>query len=113
MREVERTGSVRAVVGVKGQFASFEKTQPGYYGELGSIILHQTLFSLFPPSSFDAALIAPLAPAEFIQRILVPETAVRLVMQDLGQPPDEALRTLRESAQYGVAMFPDAGIEEG
>ncbi|KIJ65185.1 hypothetical protein HYDPIDRAFT_27905 [Hydnomerulius pinastri MD-312] len=107
-KEVKKQGS-RTVVGVKGQFASFEKTQPGYYGEQGSVIIHQTLFDLFPLSSFDVALIAPLAPAEFIQRVLVPEAAVRLIAQDSGADIEDAVVTLRESAQYGVAMFPDTG----
>lgn len=79
----------------------------GSYGEQGSVIIHQTLFDLFPPSTFDASLIAPLAPAEFIQRILVPEAAVRLIAQDLCVDMEDAIVTLRESAQYGVAMFPD------
>ncbi|KAF9219734.1 hypothetical protein BS17DRAFT_654616, partial [Gyrodon lividus] len=105
VKEVKKQGS-RTVVGVKGQFASFEKTQPGYYGEQGSVIIHQTLFDLFPPSSFDVSLIIPLAPAEFIQRILVPEAAVRLIAQDLCADIEDAIITLRESAQYGVAMFP-------
>ncbi|KAG9309877.1 hypothetical protein JVU11DRAFT_9906 [Chiua virens] len=105
-KEVKKKG-IRAVVGVKGQFASFEKTQPGYYGEQGSVIIHQTLFDLFPPSNLDPSLISPLTPAEFIQRILVPEAAVRLIAQDLCLDIEDAAVTLRESAQYGVAMFPD------
>ncbi|KAG6374759.1 hypothetical protein JVT61DRAFT_4135 [Boletus reticuloceps] len=107
-KEVKKQGS-RAVVGVRGQFASFEKTQPGYYGEQGSVIIHQTLFDLFPPSTFDATLIAPLAPAEFIQRVLVPEAGWRLIAQDLCVDMEDAIVTLRDSAQYGVAMFPDTG----
>jgi len=78
------------------------------YGEQGSVIIHQTLFNLFPPSSFDVSLVSPLTPAEFIQRVLVPEAATRLIAQDLNQSIEEATITLRESAQYGVAMFPDA-----
>ncbi|KAG6330683.1 hypothetical protein ID866_8406 [Astraeus odoratus] len=112
MKEVKKQGS-RVVVGVKGQYASFEKTQPGYYGEQGSVIIHQTLFNLFPPSSFDSSHIAPLTPAEFIQRVLVPEAAARLIAQDLCIDMDDAIATLRESAQYGVAMFPDAGVSSG
>ncbi|KAL4066174.1 RTC4-like domain-containing protein [Scleroderma citrinum] len=105
-KEVKDQGS-RTVVGVKGQFASFEKTQPGYYGEQGSVIIHQTLFNLFPPSSFNVSLIAPLTPTEFTQRVLVPETATRLIAQDLDLTIEDAITTLRESAQYGIAMFPD------
>ncbi|EIM86504.1 uncharacterized protein STEHIDRAFT_57099, partial [Stereum hirsutum FP-91666 SS1] len=104
--EVEKLGS-RAVVGVKGQFDSFGKTQPGYYGELGSMVIHQTLYNLFPPTSFHTPSIAPFTPSEFIQRILVPEAALWLIMEDTGQPPEEAIKTMRESAAYGVTMFPD------
>ncbi|KAI6167304.1 RTC4-like domain-containing protein [Pisolithus thermaeus] len=111
-REVKKQGS-RTTVGVKGQFASFEKIQPGYYGEQGSVIIHQTLFNLFPPSSFDSSLIKPLTPSEFIQRVLVPETAARLIAQDLGVDMDYAIVTLHESARYGVAMFPDTGGYDG
>ncbi|KAG1738857.1 RTC4-like domain-containing protein [Suillus paluster] len=111
-KEIKKRGS-RTVTGVKGQFASFEKTQPGYYGELGLLIIHQTLYNLFPFSSFDASSIAPLTPAEFIQLVLVPEAAVGLIMQDLHLDRDEAIVTLRESSQYGVAMFPDTGSSKG
>ncbi|KAG1860270.1 RTC4-like domain-containing protein [Suillus subalutaceus] len=107
-KQIKKQGS-RTVTGVKGQFASFEKTQPGYYGELGFLIIHQTLYNLFPFSSFEPSSIAPLTPAEFIQLVLIPEAAVGLIMQDLGLDRDEAIVTLRESSQYGVAMFPDTG----
>lgn len=78
------------------------------------MIIHQTLYSLFPPSSFNAALIAPLTPTEFIQRVLVPEAAVGLILEDrhLDWANEKhrvsAMRILSESAAYGVAMFPDA-----
>ncbi|KAI9508176.1 RTC4-like domain-containing protein [Russula earlei] len=113
-KEVRKLGS-RAASGVKGQFESFEKTQPGYYGELGSMILHQTLYNMFPPSSFEPQSITPLTPQEFIQRILVPEAAVTLIMEDTGQDRARAVQTMRESAGYGVAMFPDIsdGLEVG
>ncbi|KAA1468921.1 hypothetical protein DENSPDRAFT_764132, partial [Dentipellis sp. KUC8613] len=108
VKEVRAMGS-RAVVGVKGQFDSFSKTQPGYYGELGSMVIHQTIYNLFPPSSFDADSISPLTPTEFIQRILVPEAALALIMEDMGFDREHAAITMRESAAYGVAMFPDTG----
>lgn len=83
------------------------------YGELGSMILHQTLYNMFPPSSFDARSIAPLTPQDFIQRILVPEAALALIMEDTGQDRVQAARTMRESAGYGVAMFPDTSEGPG
>ncbi len=83
------------------------------YGELGSMILHQTLYNMFPPSSFDAQSIAPLTPQEFIQRILVPEAALALIMEDTGQDRIQAVQTMRESAGYGMAMFPDTSEGPG
>ena len=71
------------------------------------MILHQTLYNMFPPSSFEPQSITPLTPQEFIQRILVPEAALTLIMEDTGQDRARAVQTMRESAGYGVAMFPD------
>jgi hypothetical protein len=83
------------------------------YGELGSMILHQTLYNMFPPSLIDPQSITPLAPQEFIQRILVPEAALTLIMEDTGQDQVKAVQTMRESAGYGVAMFPDTSEGPG
>ncbi|KAG5636682.1 hypothetical protein H0H81_007212 [Sphagnurus paluster] len=115
MAEVKRKGS-RAMAAVQGQFASFQKTQPGYYGELGLMIIHQTLYDLFPPASIAAEKVAPLTANEFVQRILVPEVGVRLVMDDMDLDEarvDEAVRIMRESATYGAQMFPADEKEEG
>lgn len=71
------------------------------------MILHQTLYNMFPPTSFDPQSITPLTPQDFIQRILVPEAALVLIMEDTGQDQAQAVQTMRESAGYGVAMFPD------
>ena len=85
------------------------------YGEQGSVIIHQTLFDMFPPASFDPTRILPLTSNEFILRILVPEVALRLIMEDRGLEGNdgmhEALIVLRESSTYGVAMFPEDGGE--
>lgn len=85
------------------------------YGEQGSVIIHQTLFDMFPPASFDPTRILPLTSNEFILRILVPEVALRLIMEDRDLEGDdgihEALIVLRESSTYGVAMFPEDGGE--
>ncbi|KAI0832012.1 RTC4-like domain-containing protein [Trametes gibbosa] len=105
VKNVREQGS-RQATGVRGQFLHFNKTQPGYYGELGYVIIHQTLCNLFPPASFDPAAAQPLTPEEFIAHILVPEAAANLIMEDLGLSRVDALKTLRESVEYGVAMFP-------
>lgn len=71
------------------------------------MVIHQTLYTMFPPSVMDPELVAPLTPQEFIQRVLVPEAAVYMIMEDLHEDYREAVKTLRESSKYGVAMFPD------
>lgn len=85
------------------------------YGEQGSVIIHQTLFDMFPPASFDPARISPLTSNEFVLRILVPEVALRLIMEDRDREGNDemhqALVVLRESSAYGVAMFPEDGGE--
>ncbi|KAJ8473086.1 hypothetical protein ONZ51_g8079 [Trametes cubensis] len=109
VQNVKQQGS-RQTTGVRGQFLHFNKSQPGYYGELGYVIIHQTLCDLFPPASFDPAAALPLTPADFIAHVLVPEAALNLIMEDLHLSRSDALKTLRDSVEYGVAMFP---VDEG
>ncbi|KAJ7496832.1 RTC4-like domain-containing protein [Mycena latifolia] len=114
LKDLKKQGT-KGVKGVRGQFANFEKTQPGYYGELGSVIIHQTLYDMFPLTTIDPDLVDPLTPNEFIQRILVPEVGMRLVIEDMDldvadrSDKKQAVAVLRESASYGVAMFPEDG----
>ncbi|KAL1748146.1 RTC4-like domain-containing protein [Schizophyllum fasciatum] len=109
-REIREKGT-RATTGVAGQFENFEKVQIGYYGEQGAAIITQTLYSMFPMDLIDPETVAPLSAGEFLQRVLLPEAGLRLIAEDRGRGARDALRTLRESARYGVAMFPDdAGV---
>ncbi|KAI5825177.1 hypothetical protein K523DRAFT_420219 [Schizophyllum commune Tattone D] len=105
-KEIKEKGT-RAATGVAGQFENFEKVQIGYYGEQGAAIITQTLYSMFPMDLIDPDKVFPLSPSEFLQRVLLPEAGLRLIEEDRGRGASDALRTLRESAKYGVAMFPD------
>ncbi|KAF9077980.1 RTC4-like domain-containing protein, partial [Rhodocollybia butyracea] len=110
MNDVKEKGT-RAAGNVKNQFANFDKTQPGYYGELGSVIIHQTLFELFPPEDIQPEVVSPLSPKDFINRVLLPEVAIQLIMEDKSLSGSSgsrrALKILRDSTAYGVAMFPE------
>ena len=70
---------------------------------------------MFPPASFDPTRISPLTSNEFVLRVLVPEVALRLIMDDRNLEGNDgmyqALTVLRESSAYGVAMFPEDGGE--
>ncbi|XP_006462139.1 hypothetical protein AGABI2DRAFT_119001 [Agaricus bisporus var. bisporus H97] len=101
----------RALNGVRAQFIDFDRSQPGYYGGLGSMIIHQTLLNMFPLDSFDPQKITPFTANDFIQRILIPEVALQLIMEDLGLKgligAETAFQVLRDSTAYGAAMFPE------
>ncbi|CAK5282348.1 unnamed protein product [Mycena citricolor] len=118
LRDLKNKGS-KAVKSVRGQFATFEKTQPGYYGEMGAMIINQTLYNSFPLDSINPDLVLPLTPRDFMQRILIPEVGMRLVIEDMNMDVDDAddrataVQVLRDSASYGVAMFPEDGGEWG
>ena len=79
------------------------------------MIIHQTLYNMFPLAEMNPALVAPLTTNEFVQRILVPEVALHLIMEDKrltwGDGMKTALAILRDSSAYGVAMFPEDGGE--
>lgn len=48
-----------------------------------------------------------LGPDTFISRILVPETALLLIKEDLHISDQEALDVLRKSRAFGAALHPD------
>lgn len=75
------------------------------------MMFSQTLYDLFPPATFPPNSTLPLTPVDFVQRVLLPEAAVSLIMEDMEQSRKAAIATMRESAQYGVAMFPDDHAE--
>ncbi|KAE9399201.1 hypothetical protein BT96DRAFT_920289 [Gymnopus androsaceus JB14] len=58
-----------------------------------------------------------MRPDLFIDRVLLPEVAVRLIMEDKSLSGSsgarKALQILRDSSSYGVAMFPEDAGEQG
>lgn len=55
---------------------------------------------------------APLEPTDFVLRVLVPEAARLLIMEDMDISAESALLVLQDSRKYGMAKFPDAGGDE-
>ncbi|KAF8213840.1 hypothetical protein K438DRAFT_1563317, partial [Mycena galopus ATCC 62051] len=60
------------------------------YGELGSMVIHQALYKLFPNNAVDPDAVQPLGLRKFIGRILVPEVGIRLVIEDMGWENNDA-----------------------
>jgi RTC4-like domain len=64
---------------------------------------------MFPPERLPDNIFKPLNAAEFIQRVLLPETGLQLIKGDFSCGEEEALEIMRSSAIYGMGMFPDLG----
>ncbi|CDZ97629.1 Restriction of telomere capping protein 4, C-terminal [Phaffia rhodozyma] len=108
----------------RGQFEVFEKCQPGYFGEIGQILFHQTLSELFidPPSCpiepylpcepvVTSATASPLTASDFLYFVLIPELTIILIQQDLGLDRfKDAFDVMAESREYGNSRF---AAEEG
>ncbi|KAK4055865.1 hypothetical protein OIO90_003121 [Microbotryomycetes sp. JL221] len=107
----------RKIKTVTGEFDTFEMEQPGYYGSRGREIISQQLISMFcePTDPFiTPSKIAPVDKDWYIRRVLIPETAILLIVQD---QPDikthEDARALCEASRaYGRAMFSVASARD-
>ncbi len=80
-------------------------------GELGFAIIYQTILTMFSPAEMDRSFFLPLTWSDFLHRVLLPQTALLLIMEDLKLTGEEgrkeALNVLQESSDYGAEMFPD------
>jgi hypothetical protein len=76
------------------------------YGPKGFECLYAHLAPLFTFKSayLQPDQIRPLDPQQFVRRVLVPEAAVRLVMEDRKCGRDAAIEIVVESRLYGMAV---------
>jgi len=76
------------------------------YHSVHKIFLSMVASKIEPFSSFN----------DFIFCVLIPEIGLQLIMEDNGLVGDcgkmEGLNIMRESSDYGVAMFPDDDNEQ-
>ena len=52
----------------------------------------------------DQARMYPVPPIQFVQQVLVPETAARLIQEDMHLSYEEALQIMQDSSAYGKAI---------
>lgn len=78
------------------------------YGEMGWMIIVQTMLELFPWTAWNTSAIRPLTPMQAIEQILVPTTALSLITEDLSVLAKnlDPLETMQASGQYGSLIFP-------
>lgn len=93
----------------------FHWSLPGYYGPKGSAIIIQALSDMYLKTGYlKKHLVSQQLPLEFIQQVLVPETGLRLIRQDLLKksvtPPSnstsKAKQIMIDSCDYGSIVFP-------
>jgi hypothetical protein len=78
----------------------------------GFEVIYQTLCGMFLcPNNIDATtqLAQPLSPVYLLQKVLVPETAMGLIAEDIKKEITDPLvyKTLEDSRAYGAAVFSD------
>ena len=69
-------------------------------------MFYNCLDRLFPTSAFRLSCTSPLSIDDFRTVVLLPELAVHLIMDDLGQDRTTAVDTLLTSINYGNFQFP-------
>ena len=81
---------------------------PGYYGLRGLRAMTENLIVELAPLLRERAVVDRLVSARghtvYLQSVLVPEVAARLVMEDMGVGEEEARRVLRESSKVGELL---------
>lgn len=92
---------------------------PGYYGIRGLRAMSENLVSEFSSLLYKTAredrLVSARGATAFLQAVLVPELAVRLIMEDMGVGEEEARGILAESSWVGELLndeIPDVVLED-
>jgi hypothetical protein len=78
---------------------------PGYYGSRGLRAMSENIMSKFSPHLRRIAvkdrLVAARGVTGYVQNVLVPELAVKLIAEDMGLEVEEARQVMRDSAGLG------------
>ncbi|CAG8752085.1 protein FAR1-RELATED SEQUENCE 5 [Rhizophagus irregularis DAOM 181602=DAOM 197198] len=83
-----------------------ENFQPGYYGLRGAVIIAETLRTLFIDTKIlTKSLASPQTPMEYLQEVLIPEAAVRLIQEDYKGIQIENVREIMlQSVHFGAVV---------
>lgn len=90
-----------------------ESIIPGYFGPRGLRVMSESITSRFSSALRDSAirdrLISARGHGVFVGQVLVPEVAVRLIMEDMGVSEEMARDVLQESSEIGELLNEDLG----
>ncbi|CAG8469672.1 37310_t:CDS:2 [Gigaspora margarita] len=93
------------------QYNTFIEIQPSYYGLKGHNIIADTLRQMYlKPNSniITKESCSPLSQIDYLFEVLVPETAVCLIMNDIQCTYKEAKKVIVQSVEYGNRINPEA-----
>lgn len=90
-----------------------ESNIPGYYGPRGlrlmTDFIADKLSDAFRTRAVMDRLVAARSYNGYIEKVLVPELAVRLIKEDMEVGEEDARKILRESAEFGELVHEEAG----
>ncbi|KAI1431020.1 RTC4-like domain-containing protein [Xylaria sp. CBS 124048] len=88
---------------------SSDNITPGYYGPRGLRVMTEfimrTLSSVIRRRAVEDKLISARSYTGYVQLVLVPELAVRLIMDDMSVSKERAREVLEESAEIGELLY--------
>ncbi|KAI1078271.1 hypothetical protein F5B20DRAFT_548621 [Whalleya microplaca] len=86
---------------------------PGYYGPRGlramTEFIMRALAAVVRKRAVEDRLVSARGYTGYVQAVLVPELAVRLIAEDMRVGEEEARKVMRESIEYGELMYEDVG----
>ncbi|KAF2965162.1 hypothetical protein GQX73_g8431 [Xylaria multiplex] len=91
---------------------SHDNLTPGYYGPRGLQIMTQfimrTLSDVIRRRAVEDKLISARSYTGYVQTVLIPELAVRLIMEDMSINEESAREVLKESVEIGELLHEEA-----
>ncbi|KAI2602364.1 hypothetical protein GGR54DRAFT_624576 [Hypoxylon sp. NC1633] len=86
---------------------------PGYYGPRGlramTEYIMRTLSSVVRKRAVEERLVSARGYTGYVQAVLVPELAVRLIMEDMDVAEEDAREILQDSIEIGELLYEEAG----
>ncbi|OTA93628.1 hypothetical protein M434DRAFT_395446 [Hypoxylon sp. CO27-5] len=100
-----------------GKNRTLLKTQdsltPGYYGPRGlramTEYIMRTLSSVVRKRAVEDRLVSARGYTGYVQVVLVPELAVRLIMEDMSVAEEDARKIMEDSIEFGELLHEDVG----
>ena len=92
----------------------YRQSRCGYYGAYGAYVIKKTLYHMLltEPKLLVKKDSAPLSPKDYLQFVLLPEVACRLIAQDRQVSLVDALDIMRSSTDFGELVFEDDDSSE-